>query len=382
MTTSGTLLVVVDDPIAGKTEGGVQFLVRELLRGAHQMGVESIVATTDTVVDVLTSHPADSKIVFIQKGGRLSPSYKVLATAWLALGAHVIEQNIFAQPSSFRPRHNNYHLALMSHDGAFRFSWRSSVTMRRGPRHYLFLPNPGLQAPASRSEPSPSELVFLRVGRPDPIKWTDFEVRFCEMVAKSLPDGRSVRLVRVGHPGGSKLTTMGRLVVDDLAYGADLGVQYGKADFYLHHSRIGETFGHTVAEAVRSELPVILAVDLDWDAASVELLAPRRNIYGSPSGLVRHAPVIVRTLEDRTARSSPSAPPPVVSLSTVQFVRILCDVAQGKGAHLTMLPAPTEFVGHVRSLRAGMFDRPLFGSTRGVFVETARAIKNWNRRDN
>ncbi|MEJ2578685.1 MAG: hypothetical protein P8Z68_06250, partial [Kineosporiaceae bacterium] len=69
-------------------------------------------------------------------------------------------------------------------------------------------------------------------------------------------------------------------------YAADVSDLYSWSDLYLHHSRIGETYGNTLLEAALSGVPVACALDPSWDCAPLEFLG-EGNVLATPAALLR-----------------------------------------------------------------------------------------------
>ncbi|MFO7534543.1 MAG: glycosyltransferase family 4 protein [Kiritimatiellia bacterium] len=121
----------------------------------------------------------------------------------------------------------------------------------------------------------PGELLAIRVGRPDPRKWTDWECRaFCHARRRN----SRLRFLLVGPPEDlSRRVQAGaygpgivvRPVFED---SSRLNAVYGSADWMVHSSLFGESFGYTIAEAMALGLSVITLTTPYGDNAQVELV--------------------------------------------------------------------------------------------------------------
>jgi hypothetical protein len=266
-------------------------------------------------------------VVFTQQEGVLSAGYARQATEWLSCGATVVEKNVFALPSPWRPRHPRYVMALMSLDGSHRLRLRSLLGGASRPRTWTHLTNPfdpGTTLPSRRD--SDVDLHFLRVGRPDLRKWSPFEIAFVRRAAAAHPS-LTFRLTLVGVP--EEMTPVGLppnvdLVALPYLRRSQLYDYYARAHVYLHHSRIGETYGNTLAEAAMSGAQIVFGSEPHWDCAPVEFIPPG-SVVGTPRHLCRSAPDLVRQL-----LQMPSPP-----------VRTMCDGGTLITTLLTLAEEPT-----------------------------------------
>jgi hypothetical protein len=371
-------LLIVDDQSLGKKAGGVQLLARALATAAEALGLRTHLCTTEQVQDILDDSPDLTSIVYLQRGGSLSADYRKRALGWLGSGAHIFEKNVFARASRFRPIHANYHLAVMSHDGAFRYSIRSSSTLTRKQQKLHHLPNPVLMSIEKRDTgdgvgDKPDSLKFLRIGRPDPIKWSEFEVDFCRKL--SVQSDHPITLTRIGHPTASGTQTFRNFTIIDLPYVKNPAAFYKDADVYLHYSKIGETYGNTVAEAVRVGTNVALAVDLSWDCASIEFLSRPVDVVGHATKMLNDPKKFFDRL-DQTRGNNPNLPPSV-SLSPEEFISVLVQSVTQNSGH-TVIPVPSYFDGALyifglhRDL-GGSKATALWGTFRVLIKEAVRA---------
>lgn len=339
------VLVVTNHPSGtGAASGGVELENFALLRAAAEAGMDHGLVTPDQADSAMTR---SNTLIFVQKSGRLGPGYEGYAQAWLDRGAWVFEKNVFALASPWRPIHERYVNIVMSEDGWQRFQFRSKAAGRPMPAVSMILGNPQLVPPSSLMNRPTDRLRFLRIGRPDPIKWSNFEQRYAAAVARVRPD-TMIELVRVGCPPNlvnHATEDLPNLSIVDEPYRSDISDAYGAAHVYLHHSRIGETFGNTVAEARAAGTPVVLGASLRWDCASVELLTDAASVYGSPADLIRHPQASLTR-----ALALPSTPADLTLPS--EFLAALISVTQGGGSTLRARGLG-DMHGHLRRLKRG-----------------------------
>jgi glycosyltransferase involved in cell wall biosynthesis len=116
--------------------------------------------------------------------------------------------------------------------------------------------------------------IAIRVGRPDPRKWSDLlivhgarllaELPRLHFVFLSAPESRAPVIRRLM---GSRATLAG------FTADRDLVTQYlAASDVMLHYARYGESFGYAIAEAALAGLPVIAQATPWGDNAQAELI--------------------------------------------------------------------------------------------------------------
>jgi hypothetical protein len=289
-------VVLVDEPSPGGRDGGVQHEVVLLETACKSLGVPVVRVRTDLVTETLRLLSRAPAVVFTQQEGALSTGYARQAGEWLSCGATVVEKNVFALPSPWRPRHPRYLMALMSLDGSHRLRLRSLLGGASRPGSWIHLPNPYEHGPATESpRDADVDLHVLRVGRPDIRKWSPFEVNFVRRAATAHPD-MAFRLTLVGLPDEMAPVVLPPNVdVVALPYlrRSRLNELYARAHVYLHHSRIGETYGNTLAEATMHGMRIVLGSEPGWDCAPIEFI-PADSVVGTPRHLCRAAPQLVR----------------------------------------------------------------------------------------
>ena len=370
-------LALVDrlDVPRDRVHGGVEILNARLAEAARARGID--VVHDPDVGRVASLARERGVLVFSQQEGRLSPHYRDWAQGCLDAGALVVEKNVFALPSAHRPVHPRYVHALMSVDGAHRLAWRSGLAGCRPPAEYLLLPNPLLASASEMWEPrhrDSNRLRFLRAGRPDAVKWSDWEQRLAQAIARSRP-GLSIELTLVGLPDECRLDTPSlppnlSVTIRPMLSMEQLRQAYLESDVYVHFSRIGETFGNTIAEAQAAGCVCVVALDPAWDCAPLEFLAVGRSLAASPATLLRRVDELVDGIE-RAGRFGPEVVPPLMSVDA--YLDRLLGLADGSTRRRT-LPSRRAAGGYLASVGNRLAGRR--GAVRAPSLEGARAVKN------
>ncbi|MGW3742124.1 hypothetical protein ACWD62_16220 [Streptomyces sp. NPDC005146] len=313
-------VVLVDEHARDGRGGGVESLVNVLEAACASLGAPATRVPAGQVGHVLRRLAPTRAVVFTQQEGGLSAEYARRATDWLSCGSTVVEKNVFALPSPWRPTHPRYVMALMSADGAHRLRLRSVLGGASRPRTWTHMGNPYFREPTtSRSRDDDVDLHFLRVGRPDVRKWTSFETAFVRRAATAHP-GMTFRLTLVGLPEEMADVRMPQnvdVVAHPYLNRPRLDDFYARAHVYLHHSRIGETFGNTLLEAALSGMKIVFGMEPHWDCAPIEFV-PVGSVVGAPRHLCRTAPHLVQRLLE-----SPPPPPRELSDATAFVSRLL-----------------------------------------------------------
>jgi glycosyltransferase involved in cell wall biosynthesis len=262
--------------------GGVELEYIEIVKFATNNGVKVVSATLDQILQVCKFGDR----VYVQQEGRLSLEYRLWAIELLSRGAIILEKNVFALPSKFRPKHKNYYMIVMSKDGAFRYSIRGLLKANQQ-ESLLVVPNlpfwldPHSKDLSNKSSHRAAILRILRVGRPDPKKWSNIEIEAFQNIFGNL-NSDLAKLTLVGAPDLIiEDAESRRMNIECLPYSKDVIQYYRSHNFYFLFSRIGETFGNTIFEALSAGMTVIYVFDLAWDCAPIEYLL---NINGNDRG--------------------------------------------------------------------------------------------------
>jgi hypothetical protein len=258
---------------ASANPGGVELEYQAMADFGKKIGVRAITATSEEILELALT----GDVVYIQEEGRLSAKYRDWAMKLLNRNVVIIEKNVFALPSRFRPKHDNYRMIVMSRDGAYRYSLRSTLVWNRQ-QMLLVVPNLplwqfGTEVQELRKiDCKKSGLRILRVGRPDMKKWTSLEVeKFEQLFGPESPE--HVRLSLVGAPSPIvDFANSKKIGIECIPYTKSVNNYYRVNDVYFLYSRIGETFGNTIFEAAEHGMRIVFVFNLKWDCAPIEYL--------------------------------------------------------------------------------------------------------------
>ena len=121
-----------------------------------------------------------------------------------------------------------------------------------------------------------ADFVVGRIGRPDVLKWSDFLVAGLEHLFRMVPQSKAV-LMGVPESAERRIRSS-RLLADRVRIVSPSSDQsrivafYKIIDVLAHSSRIGESFGYTLAEAMGCRRPVVVNSTPWADNAQVELI--------------------------------------------------------------------------------------------------------------
>jgi glycosyltransferase involved in cell wall biosynthesis len=117
--------------------------------------------------------------------------------------------------------------------------------------------------------------LICRVGRPDTRKWNSLPVNMMWFLTRKIPN---VKYLIVGglpkwvHKKISKYHLEKNFIDYGVAFGKELVTIYHAIDLLAHSSRIGESFGCTIAEAMAARKPVVVESTPWGDNAQIELV--------------------------------------------------------------------------------------------------------------
>ena len=253
--------------------GGVELEYRYLKSFLNELGLKSMFASAEKIIE----NAIYGDVVYIQEEGRLRAEYGFWAGALLDRGVILLEKNVFALPSKYRPIHPNYHMIVMSKDGAFRYSLRS-LFVGNQQKELIIMPNlpfwkkTTIERDLKKDSSNRYELLVLRVGRPDMSKWTSLEIEIFDRVFES-ETSNSAKLTLVGAPIQiAEIAKAKKVNIECVDYVENIEEYYQIYDTYILYSRIGETFGNTIFEAAAHGMRIIYIFDLTWDCAPIEYL--------------------------------------------------------------------------------------------------------------
>jgi glycosyltransferase involved in cell wall biosynthesis len=220
-----------------------------------------------------------------------NPIYKI----WADLGSekpHLIETNVFGKledPIGMQLVEHRTFISMASAVQAFQRAGKP-ITMEALQNHTpLYYPVETFPSPtvSNRTEfrktlgITDDEILAVRIGQPSK-KWKLWECQAFAQAKKHVPRLRLMLLepplwiwneIQSGKFGEGILL---RKATQDFAWLKDL---YASADFMVHASDFGESFGYTIAEAMVSALPVIVRTTPWGDNAQVELIENGKSGY-------------------------------------------------------------------------------------------------------
>lgn len=118
--------------------------------------------------------------------------------------------------------------------------------------------------------------IALRVGRPDPRKWSDLLIVHGARLLREFPRLHFAFLSAPANRDGIIRHAMGsRVTLAPFATDRATVARYMAAsDVMIHYARYGESFGYAIAEAALAHLPVIAQATPWGDNAQAELIHP------------------------------------------------------------------------------------------------------------
>ena len=142
--------------------------------------------------------------------------------------------------------------------------------------------------------------IALRLGRPDPRKWSDLLILHGSRLVAELP---RLHLVFLSAPE-NRVPLIRRLMgprATLVPFTADRGLvtrYLAAADVMLHYARYGESFGYALAEAALAGLPVVVQSTPWGDNAQAELIRDGETGF-IVTGYASAKRALVRLMEDR-----------------------------------------------------------------------------------
>lgn len=353
-----------------KAPGGTSRLVALLKRELERQGL--CVVDLDENRDLCLSFGARA-LAYYQTQGYLNGEFRAEVESLLAAGIAVVEHNIFGLPSKWRSNATGYYHLVPSVDTGYRYSTRQRFRRPLGqPQFYVLNKTTGVRGQhTSELDSQRAPNSFLRVGRPDRRKWSSFELDFMSRLASENP-GTHFNLTLVGYPFPAPSIQIPNLDVAILPYQADLAPFLAAHSTYLHDSRIGETYGNSIAEAASAGLEVITTLSLYRDAGHLDIVRKLAAVVGTKRGLIEHA--TDAWIESKKDRSTPFFQYRIEDFSS----KLLCIAG---GNLQSRQPSFREIYGHYGAIQKSiMFGRagPRWIAILWLFLRT---LRRWNSRD-
>jgi glycosyltransferase involved in cell wall biosynthesis len=301
------LAVSPDLGLAGSART-VQLFAIEAKRLGHEVSVLSITGSGPREEDLLVSSipvfhgfeeaEADGRspnIVFVHREGQHRRSETRICEYYRRKGAKIVELNSFARPD-LSPRDPVDMHVFMS-------EWCLQQWLGRGrgivpPRQYTIIPPP-VDSSAFKRDPNASRhlrarlgipeqaIVVGRVGSPHEAKWT---LDLAHVFGKALATEGRLFLLLHGPPDPvvTRINALpsgvrGRVAISTaVSNDQTLSGIYSAMDIFLHASRIGESFGRVICEAMLCELPIVTLSTPARDNTQIELVRHQQT------GIVAH----------------------------------------------------------------------------------------------
>jgi glycosyltransferase involved in cell wall biosynthesis len=236
--------------------------------------------------------------------------------------------------------------------------------------------NPIAAAPARPDEPRAAlrrrlglpvdGRLAIRLGRPDPRKWSDLLILHGARLAAARPDLHFVFLSAPESRRGAIRAMLGERasLVPFATERSVIQDHLAAADVMLHYARYGESFGYALAEAAALELPAIVQATPWGDNAQLELV--QHGATGFVAGGFDDARLYLELLLDD----------PALAARIGAAARAHVEGEFGIAATWRLLAA---FIAHVRDGGRGLLRRPeaLAASQQ---ARLARGIANYGER--
>ena len=151
---------------------------------------------------------------------------------------------------------------------------------------------------------NPTNIMLTRIARPDLNKWDDAWITAAQGIIRRIPAVRFV--LRAAPP--TRVPFIKRMLKNNVVLlpptesDREIIDTYVMSDILFHTSKIGESFGYTLAEAMLSRLPVLVnATYFPRDSAQMELITHRHNgmVAKSVAGLIQGSVELAQNSELR-----------------------------------------------------------------------------------
>jgi glycosyltransferase involved in cell wall biosynthesis len=274
---------VFETSVCGIYEGGMR---REFLR---EKGVETYVLNGDfsRFEPLLNKKRVD--VIHFYLGWNTEELGAVVNAAKRVGVQVIVETNIFGhynleENERFVDRH-----FLISKSVALEYAARGKISMRQFLEKCRVLYIPVDFDEIEKEAPSQEQIdqfkrrigvepdcpLICRVGRSDIRKWSSFPVNMMWFLTRKIPNVKYLivgGLPRWVHKKISKYHLEKNFIDYGVAFGKELLTIYHAVDLLAHTSRIGESFGCTIAEAMAAGKPVVVDSTPWQDNAQIELV--------------------------------------------------------------------------------------------------------------
>ncbi|MFA5247267.1 MAG: glycosyltransferase family 4 protein, partial [Candidatus Micrarchaeia archaeon] len=119
-----------------------------------------------------------------------------------------------------------------------------------------------------------NDFVIGRLSRRDMSKWEDMPIQAMSMLSEKIPNAKFL-IANAPQEAIDKIKKSpqaGRFIFIFAIPEERLGAFYAALDVFAYSSRIGESFGYVIAEAMATARPVVVNSTPLWDNAQIELV--------------------------------------------------------------------------------------------------------------
>ncbi len=264
---------------------GIQGGIREKMLREDGFDVYIVDANYENLVQLMKDKRID--IVHIHRSGENEPL--PIKAAKKANVPAIIETNVFGKyDNSEAGKLIDFHLQI-SKTASLRYVQNAGTSINRFLNKCRVLYNPVNLEEFDKYRASEKQMwrfksetgvdkntpLICRVGRPDINKWDSFLVDMMAYLVRKVPDVRFLivgGLPRLVRRKIEKLGLEENFIETGFASEDKLIVIYCSIDLLAHSSRIGESFGYTIAEAMAAGKPVVVNSTPWADNAQIELV--------------------------------------------------------------------------------------------------------------
>jgi len=152
-------------------------------------------------------------------------------------------------------------------------------------------------------QPKPFQATFGRVSRSDDQKWHDICVKIIPKVFQKIPEAQCL-IMGATEKKLALMRSLGVLERVQLCENSlDVASFYRRLDVFTHGSRVGETFGCVIAEAMANRLPVVTISTPQRKKSNAQAELVEHNVTGFVCRFTwQYADAVIELLENHTLR--------------------------------------------------------------------------------
>lgn len=371
----------------------------------QEMGVPYVVANKTVAVIVDFAVKEQIQVVHIHRSGQFVPfQFELLKAIKNAVPAVVIiETNVFGRfdKAAFPLIDRSLQISQMMFNERYVKEAGFVDFARMGVLHYPVDPSSFERHPFTATEIAefkqqigiqPGDFVIGKMGRPHIAKWSDLLLEMMpyliravpniKLIIQALPESRRAKVAKSAYKDHV-------ILLNETSDDRKVAMFYAALDVYVHASKIGESFGMTLAEAGLFGKPVVVNSTPHRDNAQVELIdhletgiiANHPQTFARAIAYLARNPDIKRRLGEQARAKVTTIFNP--SRITRTMEKIVVDVLRAKGVVLpnemtthyepvVVWPAPAEIVAFKTEYEQRV--KQEFGS-----VNVWERIVNWAR---